>query len=120
MTRGSFQFRVDKAKLQEAELRDRHDLLRTNLAGGDPTLLWARYVQLTQIESVFRSLKSELGMRPIRHQREHRAEAHILIALLAYCLQVTLQNRLMTHAPGLTPSAVMDALATIQMIVPVL
>ena len=71
---------------------------------------------IPQIESVFRSLKSELGMRPIRHQREHRAEAHILIALLAYCLQVTLQNRLMMHAPGLTPSAVMDALATIQMI----
>jgi transposase len=116
VTRESFQFHVDKAKLQEAELRDGHYLLRSNLAGGDPTVLWSRYVQLTQIESVFRSLKSELGIRPIRHQLEHRADAHILIAFLAYCLQVTLKNRLMIHAPGLTPSAVMDTLATIQMI----
>ena len=42
--------------------------------------------------SVFRSLKSELGVRPIYHQLEHRADAHILIAFLAYCLQVTLKH----------------------------
>ena len=116
VTRETFRFQVDKAKLKEAELRDGHYLLRSNLAGGDPTVLWSRYVQLTQIESVFRSLKSELGIRPIRHQLEHRADAHILIAFLAYCLQVTLKNRLMIHAPGLTPAAVMSALANIQMI----
>ena len=74
------------------------------------------YVQLTQIESVFRSLKSELGVRPIYHQLEHRADAHILIAFLAYCLQVTLKNRLMIYAPGLTPAAVLEKLATIQMV----
>ncbi len=116
VTRESFQFHVDKAKLKEAELRDGHYLLRSNLSGGDPAMLWSRYVQLTQIESVFRSLKSELGIRPIRHQLEHRADAHILIALLAYCLQVTLKNRLMVHAPGLTPAAVLSTLASIQMI----
>jgi hypothetical protein len=79
-------------------------------------VLWTRYVQLTQIESVFRSLKSELGIRPVYHQLEHRADAHVLIAFLAYCLQVTLKNRLMIHAPGLTPAAVFDKLATIQMV----
>ena len=73
-------------------------------------------MQLTQIESVFRSLKSELGVRPIYHQLEHRTDAHILIAFLAYCLQVTLKNRLMIHAPGLTPAAVLEKLATIQMV----
>src|ERR1019366_3679897 len=72
--------------------------------------------QLTQIESVFRSLKSELGIRPIHHQLEHRADAHVLIAFLAYCLHVTLKNRLMIHAPGLTPAAVLEKLATIQMV----
>ena len=82
----------------------------------DPAVLWTRYVQLTQIESVFRSLKSELGIRPIYHQLEHRADAHVLIAFLAYCLQVTLKNRLLIHAPGLTPSAVLEKLATIQMV----
>jgi hypothetical protein len=91
-------------------------LLRSNLTAGDPSILWARYVQLTQIESVFRSLKSELGIRPIYHQLEHRADAHILIAFLAYCLQVTLKQRLLLHAPGLTPTAVLEKLAEIQMI----
>jgi len=73
-------------------------------------------VQLTQIESVFRCLKSELSIRPIRHQLEHRADAHVLIAFLAYCLHVTLKNRLLIHAPGLTPTAVFQKLATIQMV----
>jgi hypothetical protein len=57
-----------------------------------------------------------LGIRPIYHQLEHRADAHVLIAFLAYCLQVTLKNRLMIYAPGLTPAAVLEKLATIQMV----
>jgi transposase len=116
VTRETFSFQVDKAKLKAAEQRDGHYLLRTNLTGEDPAVLWTRYVQLTQIESVFRSLKSELSIRPIRHQLEHRADAHVLIAFLAYCLQVTLKNRLMVHAPGLTPVSVFEKLATIQMV----
>jgi transposase len=116
VTRQTFLFQVDKAKLKAAEQRDGHYLLRSNLTGEDPAVLWTRYVQLTQIESVFRSLKSELGVRPIYHQLEHRADAHVLIAFLAYCLQVTLKNRLMIHAPGLTPAAVFEKLATIQMV----
>ncbi len=116
VTRQTFQFQLDKAKLKAAEQRDGHYLLRSNLTAEDPAVLWTRYVQLTQIESVFRSLKSELGVRPIYHQLEHRADAHVLIAFLAYCLQVTLKNRLMIHAPGLTPAAVFEKLATIQMV----
>ena len=116
VTRETFQFRVDKEKLQEAEWRDGHYLLRSNLTAGDPSMLWTRYVQLTQIEAVFRSLKSELGIRPIHHQLEHRVDAHILIAFLAYCLQITLKQRLLLHAPGLTPTAVLEKLAEIQMI----
>jgi hypothetical protein len=73
-------------------------------------------VQLTQIESVFRSLKSEPGIRPIYHQLEHRADAHVLIAFLAYRLQVTLKNRLLFHAPRLTPASVLEKMATIQMV----
>ena len=116
VTRQSFSFQLDKTKLQAAQQRDGHYLLRSNLTSEDPAVLWTRYVQLTQIESVFRSLKSELGLRPIYHQLQHRAEAHVLIAFLAYCLQVTLKNRLMIHAPGLTASAVLEKLATIQMV----
>jgi transposase len=116
VTRETFSFQVDKAKLKATEQRDGHYLLRSNLTGEDPAVLWTRYVQLTQIESVFRCLKSELSIRPIHHQLEHRADAHVLIAFLAYCLHITLKNRLMIHAPGLTPAALLEKLATIQMV----
>ena len=106
---------MDKTKSKAAEQRDGHICCGAILRE-DPAVLWTRYVQLTQIEGVFRSLKSELGIRPIHHQLEHRADAHVLIAFLAYCLQVTLKNRSMIHAPGLTPAAVFEKMATIQMV----
>jgi transposase len=116
VTRETFRFRLDKAKLKEAELRDGHYLLRTNLVAEDPAVLWDRYMQLTQIEAAFKCLKSDLGIRPIYHQLEHRVEAHIMVAFLAYCLSVTLQQKLRGHAPGLTPRAVLEKLAAIQML----
>jgi transposase len=116
VSRESFRFRVEKQKLQKAQRRDGHYLLRSNLTAEDPAVLWTRYVQLTQIESVFRSLKTDLGIRPIYHRLQDRVDAHIFIAFLAYCLQVTLKNRLQIHAPGLTPTAVLEKLSTIQMI----
>ena len=82
----------------------------------DPAVLWARYVQLTQIKAVFRSLRSELGIRPVYHRLEPRVDAHILVAFLAYCLQITLKNRLQIHAPDLTPTAWLEKLSTVQMI----
>lgn len=116
VTRESFQFRLDKQKLQAAQLLDGHYLLRTNLTGEDPAVLWDRYIQLTQIEEAFKCLKSELGIRPIHHQVESRVEAHILVAFLGYCLMVTLKQRLQAHAPGLSPRAVLDKLAAIRML----
>jgi transposase len=116
VTRTSFHFRVDKIKLRQAEQRDGHYLLRSNLTAEDPAVLWTRYIQLTNIEAAFRSLKSDLGLRPIHHRLERRVEAHIFVAFLAYCLQVTLKNSLRNQAPGLSPQAVMEKLATIQMI----
>jgi transposase len=116
VSRDTFTFQLDKAKLKEAERRDGHYLLRTNLVAEDPAVLWDRYMQLTQIEAAFKCLKSDLGIRPIYHQLEHRVEAHILVAFLAYCLTVTLKHRLQVHAPGLTPRAVLEKLATIQML----
>jgi len=114
VTRETFTFQVDKEKLKAAQMRDGHYLLRTNLVAEDPTVLWDRYMQLVQVEAAFKCLKSELGIRPIYHQLEHRVDAHILVAFLAYCLTVTLRHRLQVHAPGLTPRAVLEKLATIQ------
>ena len=116
VTRQTFTFQLDKDKLQKAELRDGHYLLRSNLVGEDAAVLWELYLQLTQIEAAFKTLKSELGLRPIYHQLENRVEAHILVAFLAYALSVTLKQRLQALAPGLTPRAVLEKLATIQML----
>jgi hypothetical protein len=116
VTRQSFTFHLDKEQLKRAELRDGHYLLRSNMVAEDPAVLWERYIQLTQIEAAFRTMKSELGIRPIYHQLEHRVEAHILVAFLAYCLIVTLKNRLQALAPGLTPKTVLEKLGAIQML----
>lgn len=116
VTRTSFRFRVDRDKLRQAEQRDGHYLLRSNLTAENPAVLWTRYIQLTQIEAAFRTLKTDLGLRPIYHRLERRVEGHIFVAFLAYCLQVTLKNRLQIHAPGLSPTAVLEKLATVQLI----
>jgi transposase len=52
----------------------------------DEKELWHTYVTLTEIEAVFRSLKSELGLRPIYHHKEKRIDAHLFLTLVAYTL----------------------------------
>ena len=86
VTRADFHVSGRQGQAESGEQRDGHYLLRTNLAP-NPAVLWNRYVQLTQIEAASKSLKSELGVRPIYHRLEHRVDAHILVAFLAYCLQ---------------------------------
>ena len=71
---------------------------------------------MVEIEQAFKELKNDLSIRPIHHQLETRIEAHIFMAFLAYCLMVTLKQRLKALAPGLTPRAVLEKLAVIQMI----
>ncbi len=61
-------------------------------------------------------MESDLGARPIYHQLQHRVEAHIFVAFLSYCSQVTLKNQFAAHAPGLTPRALLDKLAGIQLL----
>jgi hypothetical protein len=68
------------------------------------------------VEEAFKNLKGDLGIRPIFHQLPHRIEAHIFIAFVAYCLQVTLRRRLRDLAPGLTPRAVLEKFSAMQMI----
>jgi len=63
--------------------------LRTNILDWDEERLWQTYATLTDIESVFRSLKSELGLRPVFHHKEDRADGHLFITVLAYqCVQM--------------------------------
>ncbi len=76
--------------------------LRTNVLDWDAHKLWQTYSTLTDIESVFRSLKGELGLRPVFHQKENRADGHLFITVLAYqCVQV-IRKTLKEH--GITES----------------
>ena len=111
-----FTFALKREKLKEVRRREGRYLLRTNLTETDPAVLWENYLQLVAIEEAFRTLKSDLALRPIFHQLEHRIEAHIFIAFLAYCLHVTLGRRLNGLAPGLTPRSVFEKFCAVQMI----
>ena len=68
--------------------------LRTNVRDWDEETLWRTYSTLTDVEAVFRSLKSELGLRPIFHQTPKRAEGHLFITVIAYQLVQTIRRRL--------------------------
>jgi transposase len=74
---GSYYIRSSRTDLEEKEL-------------------WSLYMMLSQMEESFRCLKSELGMRPVRHQKDPRMEGHIFISVLAYHLLASIQRRLRT------------------------
>jgi len=112
----TFKFVLNKKKFRQVHRREGHYLLRSNLSGENQATLWEYYIQLTEIEQAFKELKSDLSIRPIYHQRDDRIEAHIFVAFLAYCIQVTLKQRLRALAPGLTPRAVLEKFSVMQMI----
>ncbi|MES2706158.1 MAG: IS1634 family transposase [Verrucomicrobiota bacterium] len=112
----TFHYKLDRFRLRQARRREGRYLLRTNLSGTDPGEIWERYLQLVQVEEAFRNLKGDLGIRSIYHQLEKRIEAHVLISFLAFALHTTLRARLRELAPGLTPRAVLEKMATIQML----
>ncbi len=113
---GALAYQLDRAQLRTIRGREGRYLLRTNLAADDPELIWRCYMQLCQVEEAFRTLKGDLGLRPVFHQRPDRIEAHLFITFLAYCLTTTLRQQLRSHAAGLMPRAVFEKLATIQML----
>ena len=71
---------------------------------------------LWDIEEAFKTLKGDLAIRPIFHHDESRIEAHIFVAFLAYCMQITLTRRLHALAPGLTARSALEKFAAVQMI----
>ena len=113
---GALNFSLNRDKLRAARRREGRYLLRSNLTESDPALLWQYYIQLVAVEEAFKNLKGDLAIRPIFHHSERRIEAHIFVAFLAYCLQVTLTRRLNRLAPGLTARSVLAKVAVLQMI----
>jgi len=115
--RGSgFTDQLNRKKLRIVLRREGRYLLRTNLTETDPVKLWSYYLQLVQVEEAFRTLKSDLAIRPIFHQRIERIEAHVFISFLAYCLYVTLGRQLKSLAPGLTSRSALEKFAAVQMV----
>jgi transposase len=112
----TFSFTLRKKKLRVQRRREGRYLLRSNLPADNAAKLWEMYLLLAEIEAAFKSLKSDLRVRPIHHQLEERIQAHIFVAFLALCLNATLRGKLRPLAPGLTPRAVLDKLACIQML----
>ena len=113
---GALSFSLNRNKLRAARRREGRYLLRTNLSESDPALLWQYYIQLVAVEEAFKTLKGDLAIRPIFHRDERRIEAHIFVAFLAYCLQVTLTRRLHGLAPGLSARSALAKFAAVQMI----
>jgi hypothetical protein len=112
----TFSFRLNWQRLRETRRQEGSYLLRSNLTERDPAQLWTLYLQLVEIEQAFKELKDDLAIRPIYHQTDERIEAHIFVAFIAYCLQVTLKQQLRFLAPGLTPRSVLDKMAAMQMV----
>ena len=112
----TFWFELDRKKLSATRRHEGQYLLRSNLTGDDPADLWRNYMNLVRIEESFRTLKGDLGLRPIFHQLDGRIEAHIFICFLAYCLHVTLEKYNKKAATGLSSRSVLERMSEIQML----
>jgi hypothetical protein len=113
---GTFRFQLDRAKLKATRRHEGQYLLRSNLTGEDPAELWRNYMNLVRIEESFRTLKGDLGLRPVFHQLDGRIEAHVFISFLAYCLHVTLEQYNKKAATGLSSRSVLGRMSEIQML----
>jgi hypothetical protein len=124
VNRMTFTCTFDRAAWKRAVERDGCYILRAcvpkedwpELTENQAPVLWKWYMQLVRVEEAFRTLKSDLNLRPIHHQIGRRVEAHVLVAFLGYCLTMTLRMKLSKAAPGLTPRAVLQSLSAVQMV----
>jgi transposase len=90
----------DQSKLSWAQAAQGAYLLRTNCREQDPRKLWRWYIHLTEVEDAFRIGKSDLGLRPVYHQREDRVQAHILVCFLALVMWRSLEMWLKAKGLG--------------------
>ena len=111
-----FAFRLNRHALKKAYRQDGTYLLRTNLIENDPSRLWEQYIQLTEVESAFRALKSEIKLRPINHRIEPRVEAHVMVAFMGYAMWVCLKWKLKGMAGSLSPRQVIELFRSIKLV----
>ena len=116
VNRETFTFKLLRSKLRKWRRREGRYILRSNLPRQQGAQLWELYLLLAEIEAAFKNLKSDLRIRPLFHREEKRIEAHIFVAFLSYCLHVTLRKKLQALASGLTPRAVLEKFAAMEMV----
>lgn len=116
-TKPCIQWEWNREKRQAAVNRDGAYLLRAHWPGQHSAAeLWQTYVQLTEAEAAFRTMKSEIKVRPIWHQLGHRVEAHIMVAFLGYAMHVCLKKLAARKAPSLTSWQVLQHLRKIVLV----
>lgn len=113
---GEFRYHINRQKYRDMIYRDGKYFLRTNQKGKDGKALWNEYMLQCNVEQSFRELKSDLGIRPVYHHKEERVDAHIFVAFISYCLQVTLRHKLRVSVCGLTAQAALETMSRIQML----
>ena len=122
----SFEIRRDTGSTElvvhenAAAVQDERDLqgvylLRTTEPDLTADELWPTYMLLTRVEAAFRNLKTDLCLRPIFHQKEAQADAHVLFAVLAYAMSVTIQLRHRGQGGQLTTAALLEKLEPLQL-----
>jgi transposase len=111
--------RIEWQRQAQSEQKDQHCgvyCLRTNIPDWSEEQLWTTYIMLTEIEATFRSLKSELGLRPVYHQKEERVTGHLFMTLLAYHLVHTLRFQLKQQDIHLSWDSIRNIMSTQQRI----
>jgi len=105
-----------EARNEWARLSEGCYVLRSNVTDWTPEELWRAYIQLTEAEAAFRIQKSDLQIRPVWHQRQHRVEAHILVCFLAYVLWKTLAALCRQAGLGGEPRVVFENLSELSLV----
>jgi hypothetical protein len=112
----NFHYELNANFSRESLERDGSYILRNNATQSDATTMWSMYMQLVFIEAAFKSMKSDLAIRPIFHRVQRRVEAHLFVAFMGYCLMAALRKHIEPAAPGLSPKAVLEQLGAIKMV----
>lgn len=109
--------RIEWQRKAESDQKDKQCgtyCLRTNIPDWTEEQLWTTYTMLTDIEATFKSLKTELGMRPVYHQKQDRVTGHLFITLLAYHLVHTLRYQLKQQGIHLSWNSIRNIMSTQQ------
>jgi len=78
-------------------------VIQTTHVDYDAERIWALYMTLTRVEAAFRALKSDLGLRPVRHQGDNRTRAHLFVSVLAYHLLASIERTMHRVFPAGLP-----------------